>query len=348
MTTQSGQNVRGAILVGDDDPTTRTLLRHLLETDGFVVEDAEDGLGVLEKYTTFQPDLVLLDAVMPEPDGFEVCQRLQQMPGGDRVPILIITALEDEASIERAFEIGAVDYVTKPVYWPVLRQRVKRLVESHHLEKMRDDLIQMIVHDMKNPISTIRGYAEVLLADPPQDAEMPDALTRIYHSSNNLLNMTMMILDIGRLEEGKMILEPVEGNLCSLLAEVKDSFEWMAQNYRVHIELAECDQSLRLTMDWPLIQRILANLVSNAIKHSQPEGRVWIASTYDPGLSSTLRLSVQDEGEGISEQDQKRIFDKFTQAAGRKKGSRIDTGLGLTFCKLAIQGQGATIYLQIT
>src|SRR5215475_970063 len=140
MTTQSGQNTRGAVLIGDDDPTTRTLLRHLLETDGFVVEDAEDGLGVLEKYTSFRPDVVLLDAVMPEPDGFEVCQRLQQMPGGDRVPILIITALEDEESIERAFQIGTVDYVARPVYWPVSRQRGMGLVEADDQEKMRGQL----------------------------------------------------------------------------------------------------------------------------------------------------------------------------------------------------------------
>src|SRR5262249_50858541 len=146
-------------------------------------------------------DLILLDAIMPKKDGFEICANLQLVPATERPPVLIITGLEDEESVDRAFEVGAVDYVTKPMHWPVLRQRVRRLITTKQLEKMRDDLIQMIVHDMKNPISTIRGFAEMMLLDAESDTVLADSLQRIYHSSNNLLDMTMMILDIGRLED---------------------------------------------------------------------------------------------------------------------------------------------------
>src|SRR5260370_37683542 len=118
---------QGTILIADDDPTSRHMLRHLLEDDGFVVEEVEDGIATLQVFETLRPDLILLDALMPKKDGFEVCKALQKMPGGDRTPVLMITGLDDEESIDRAFEVGAVDYVTKPVQRPVLRQRVRRL-----------------------------------------------------------------------------------------------------------------------------------------------------------------------------------------------------------------------------
>jgi len=104
---------------------------------------------------------VLLDAVMPGMTGFETCARLQTLSSSGQAPVLIITGLEDEESVEQAFEAGAMDYITKPVHWPVLRQRVRRLIRTQQTEKMRDDLVQMIVHDMKNPISKIQSFSEM-------------------------------------------------------------------------------------------------------------------------------------------------------------------------------------------
>jgi signal transduction histidine kinase len=318
----------------------------MLEDDGYTVEEVEDGIATLAMFETLRPDLILLDALMPKKDGFEVCTALQKMPGGDRTPVLMITGLDDEESVDRAFEVGAVDYVTKPVQWPVLRQRVRRLIRTRQLEKLRDDLMQMIVHDMKSPIATIRGYAELVLSDEPEDPFVADSLTRIFHSSNSLLNMTMMILDIGRLEEGKMTLEPVKRKVRGALDEVASGFEWMASNYQVKLEIGECSEELSFTLDWSLMLRVLSNLTSNAIKHSPSDAVVTLSAVSTDGADGALRISVTDQGEGISDQDQKRIFEKFTQATGRKRGSRTDTGLGLTFCKLATEAHGGRIELK--
>src|SRR5258708_13321214 len=105
---------QGTILIADDDPTSRHMLRHLLEDDGFVVEEVEDGIATLQVFETLRPDLILLDALMPKKDGFEVCRELRKMPGGDRTPVLMITELDDEESFDRAFEAGPVHYLTKP------------------------------------------------------------------------------------------------------------------------------------------------------------------------------------------------------------------------------------------
>jgi two-component system sensor histidine kinase/response regulator len=331
------------ILVADDDANLRFMLRHLLEGEGYTVAEAEDGLQTWEMIGQIRPDLILLDAVMPEKSGFEVCNEIQALPAGERIPVLMLTGLDDEESVDRAFEVGAVDFVTKPMHWPVLRQRVRRLLTTRQIEQMRDNLIQMIVHDMKNPISTIRGFAEMLLAEDNNNELLNDSLTRIYHSSDRLLEMTMMILDIGRLEEGKLVLRRSTRAVYEILQEVKESYTWMATNYQVQIEVEGCDPGLTSALDWNLITRVLGNLLGNAIKHSPPDSTVQLCCVLAESPEPALHISVIDQGEGISEQDQSRIFEKFSQVSERRRGSRNDTGLGLTFCKLATEAHGGRI-----
>ena len=117
----------------------------------------------------------------------------------------------------------------------------------------------------------------------------------------------------------------------------------------VNLEVGHCDEQIVFTLDWTLIKRVLANLVSNAIKHSAPQSTVTLFCNYvenTPECAGYLELSVSDKGEGIAEQDQKRIFEKFAQASQRTRGSRMDTGLGLTFCKLATEANGGKIELK--
>lgn len=124
------QRDQSLILVIDDDRTVRIVLRRAMEQEGYQVEEACDGNEGLDAYMRLQPDIVLLDAMMPVMDGFSCCSHLQLLPGGDRTPILMITGLDDQDSVDQAFEAGAIDYVTKPIHLPVLRQRVRRLLAA--------------------------------------------------------------------------------------------------------------------------------------------------------------------------------------------------------------------------
>lgn len=130
------------VLVVEDDRSTRTLLRELMEQEGYRVVEAENGETGLEAYIRLSPNIVLLDAVMPVMDGFACCSQLQKLPGSGQTPVLMITALEDEESVDRAFDVGATDYVTKPIHWPVLRQRVKRLIQQSQLSEKLDAAIK--------------------------------------------------------------------------------------------------------------------------------------------------------------------------------------------------------------
>lgn len=158
------------ILVADDDKTIRVLLRQAMEQEGYRVVEVNDGKQCLDAYETVQPDIVLLDAVMPVMDGFSCCKQLLQIARNNlmsalasfdtesalgnnvisklwkRTPILMITSLDDEASVDRAFEAGATDYVTKPIHWAVLRQRLRRLLQQAQVYKQLEAANQALQH----------------------------------------------------------------------------------------------------------------------------------------------------------------------------------------------------------
>ncbi|WP_348252283.1 GAF domain-containing protein [Funiculus sociatus] len=144
MSAQSGMNINSSstlntaatgkqpylVLIVEDDRLTRLQLRAMMEKEGYRVAEANDGDEGIAEYIRLRPDIVLLDALMPTIDGFNCCTRLRKLPQGDRIPVLIITALEDSDSVDRAFAAGATDFITKPIHWAVLRQRVRRLLDA--------------------------------------------------------------------------------------------------------------------------------------------------------------------------------------------------------------------------
>lgn len=147
------------ILVVDDDQATRLMLRRSLERDGYRVEEACDGAQAIEVFGRDHPDLVLMDAVMPGMDGFAACAKVRSLPGGDLTPVLIITGLDDEESVNRAFESGASDYVHKPIRWAVLRQRVRRMLTESRAEKRVNHLAY---HDPLTDLPNRQRFADQL------------------------------------------------------------------------------------------------------------------------------------------------------------------------------------------
>ncbi len=127
------------ILIVDDDRTMRNLLKIAMEEEGYRAIEAKNGQQCLEEYNRYKPDMVLLDAIMPEMDGFTCCQKLRSLGNNNYLPILMITALDDLDSIDQAFAAGATDYVTKPIFWSVLSQRVNYLLlTSRTLRELND------------------------------------------------------------------------------------------------------------------------------------------------------------------------------------------------------------------
>lgn len=162
MNTPSTQLDAPLILIAEDDKFTRLQIRRSMQREGYRVAELTNGEQCLAAYTRLQPDLILLDAMMPVMDGFTCCARLQALPGGERTPVLMITGLEDQASVDWAFEAGATDYITKPINWALLRQRVHRMLQeskvSQELKQANQELQQLVFLDSLTQLANRRRF----------------------------------------------------------------------------------------------------------------------------------------------------------------------------------------------
>ncbi len=171
------------ILVVDDDRIIRSLLNLALEEEGYRVAEAKNGEQGLAEYVRLQPDMVLLDGVMPDIDGFNCCERIRQLVRGDLIPILMITVLDDRESIEQAFAVGATDYITKPLHWEVLSQRVRRLLAAYQArleaEQVKEQLQNKIAWEQ-----ILRTTMQKLWQSPELKHTLPAIFTEIQHFFN--------------------------------------------------------------------------------------------------------------------------------------------------------------------
>ncbi|MBD2677278.1 MULTISPECIES: PleD family two-component system response regulator [Nostoc] len=158
------QESQSLVLIVDDEPFIRMILRNFLEREAYQIVEARNGIEALTMYNKVHPDIVLLDAIMPDMDGFECCTQLQILDCSKHIPVLMITGLEDEESVDRAFEVGAMDYITKPIHWPVLRQRVKRLIQQSQLQQKLEavnlELQRLVTIDGLTEVANRRGFEE--------------------------------------------------------------------------------------------------------------------------------------------------------------------------------------------
>ena len=347
-------NRQGRILVVDDESKNRELLRDLLEVNGYAVIEAADGIAALETVKADVCDVILLDVMMPRLDGLEVCRRLKQAPLTAPIPVLLVTALTEKEQRLQGIEAGANDYLTKPIDRRDVLLRVRNafsakrlydqvqedLAKLRELEKLRENLTHMIIHDMRSPLMSILGMLELgLMQESAQnDSELKADLTAATNSAKQLADMVTGLLDVSRLEEGKM---PLHIGVCNLNEIVTKGVRLLAGlTEEREVSILSCTDASAMPCDPELIERVVANLVSNSLKHT-PRGAaitVSIAVTVD-----TVRVAVCDTGSGIPPEYHRRIFEKFGQVEGRKEGRKGSTGLGLTFCKLAVEAHGGQI-----
>ena len=342
---------RETILIVDDTPENLDILVGILR-DAYSLKVATDGQSALELAAAAPPDLVLLDIMMPEMDGFEVCRRLKAKRGTGDVPVIFVSALHRVEDKIRAFTEGGVDYVTKPFQPEEVKARVathlelqrqrRELAESYErlrdVEKLRDDLVHMIVHGMRSPLTGIVGMLGILRLDLQEtlDEEQAVDFDMALTSGNTLNEMVSSLLDVSRMEAGEMPLARREVDLREVVAGAIDSLGAMVKRCRV--VFAPPEQPVMAHCDPEVTRRIDANLVSNAIQFTPPEGEVRIAVS-----SGGHSVTVTDTGPGIPPQYHARIFEKFGQVEMREGGRKYSTGLGLAFCKLAVEAHGGEI-----
>jgi two-component system, sensor histidine kinase and response regulator len=350
-------STKPTLLVVDDEVINIDILIEALGDD-YRVRVATDGAAALHSVTKALPDLILLDVMMPGIDGFEVCRRLKDDPTTRDIPIIFLTALNETTHKIKGFSAGGVDYVTKPFQFEEVRARMEAHLEIRRqkrelqqsydklreLETLRDSLVHMIVHDMRSPLSAILGYLELAKMHPlPQQAA--DYIGRALSNTGTLLSMVSTLLDISRMEAGQITLELSAVDMRDLASQTVQMVEPLKEQRRITITSPEKMETFKGDAD--LIRRVIENLMGNAIKFTDKEKGI-ITVCIENATEDKVRLSVVDNGRGIPPEYREKVFDKFCQVAARKQGQMYSTGLGLTFCKLAVEAHGGGIGLEST
>jgi signal transduction histidine kinase len=349
-------NERADILVVDDNPVNVRLLSQMLKARDYRVRTAGSGERALAAARSESPDLILLDVMMPDLDGYEVCSRLKADEATADIPIIFISALGEAKDKVRAFEVGGVDYVTKPLQIEEIEarlqthlsiQRLRRELQAANRELSRrlDELDEMnaklqaqneeliaydrsVSHDLKNTIGFIAMTAEFLVEsfDQLDDAQLRSLLRDIArrgYKANSIVESLLLLA-----QPGPVPCEPLD--MSEIVETAVDGLHAMIEKY---------DADLRIPDTFPeaqgqtaLVERVWDNYISNAIKYGgDPPLVVLGAERLDDGW---VRFWVQDNGEGVKPEDRERIFDAFTRYSdGRIEGH----GLGLSIAKRIVQ-----------
>lgn len=326
------------ILIVDDTPANVLLLVRMLTERGYRPRPVSSGKLALEAARAELPDLVLLDVTMPEMNGYEVCEQLKADAALKDIPVIFVSTLNETVDKVKAFRVGGVDYVTKPFQFEEVYARVQTHLQLRRLEKLRDDLTHMFVHDLRNPLAIIFMFLEVLEFKEAQNLadSTRQLITLARLSAEDLRNMINSILDVSKMGAGEMKLQCEPCDLEALIRGVMTTTQSLTGNRTVTFNALE--SSLAISVDVGIIRRVLQNLLSNALRYTPPGGEVHISVTSSP---DEVRIAVTDSGPGIAPEHHQRIFEKFGQV--EDKYSRTGTGLGLTFCKMAVEAHGGRI-----
>jgi len=346
----------GTVLVVDDTPGNLRVLVDSLSSRGLNILVATDGTSAIERAVYSQPDLILLDVIMPGIDGFETCRIFKERPETTDIPVIFMTALSDTSQKVKAFEVGAVDYVTKPFEEEELIARVdahltirrlqddlmRRNTQLEDLNQLKNEFLGMAAHDIRNPLTTILANSEILEMTAATTTE--EKLTRMAHqiqtAGNRIKTLLSNLLDVNAIDSGKrnIDIQPIEVEV--ILEQISTNHLPAAREKQIDLIREPAAEADIIQADATAISQVLDNLISNAIKYSEPGKRVWIKSQRREGQ---ITLSIRDEGPGLSEEDRGKLFGKFARLTPRPTAGETSTGLGLWIVKELVQSMGATI-----
>lgn len=333
------------ILIVDDNPANLGIIVDYLEEYGFTILVARDGESGLEKARYAQPDLILLDVMMPGIDGFETCRLLKAHPTTQDIPVIFMTALDETEHKVKGFQVGAVDYVAKPLHQEEVLARVnthlkiRELIRSlqqtnQQLLKINADknkLFAILAHDLRGSFSPLLLSSELLalrseLLNPDQIARTSQS---IFHSIQQIYGLLENLLQWAQLQLGHLEYQPLYFDL-SQLVERNVSLLKATITAKQITFINQLPPRLIAHSDKNMIDVVLRNLISNAAKFTPVGGTITLSS--QPYTESSIAVLVQDSGVGISPENLSKLFQlgehHSTPGTNKERGS----GLGLVLC----------------
>lgn len=345
------------ILIVDDVMSNVLLLKVLLTNEKFAIATTSNGRQALEQVEKENPDLVLLDVMMPDMSGFEVAQHLKSNPNTADIPIIFLTALNSTADIVKGFQVGANDFISKPFNKEELIIRVthqislvaaKRLILSKTEELQRtiagrDKLYSVIAHDLRSPMGSIKMVLNMLILNLPSEkigAEMYELLTMANQTTEDVFSLLDNLLKWTKSQIGKLNVVYQDVDLVEVTDGVIEIFSMVASLKKIRIREMK-PEKMMVNADIDMLKTVVRNLLSNAIKFSKENSEVLVKMEEVDGMAV---VSVQDYGCGISEEGQKKLLHTDTHFSTFGTNNEEGSGLGLLLCKDFVVKNGGKLW----
>ncbi|MBI3891619.1 MAG: hybrid sensor histidine kinase/response regulator [Candidatus Wallbacteria bacterium] len=348
----AGESGRLHVLVVDDSELYRTHLEEELTAAGYEVETASGGVEALERAARRAPDLVLLDVVMDDLDGLEVCRRLRVKRETADVPIVLVTSQDKPEDTVRGLDVGASDYIGKPFNREILLARVRNQLqmklgrdELKRLNVLKDEVLSIASHDLKGPLSSILALVAILMdsSAAPLTPFQQRSIGGIQDTALYMLGLVNNVLDIAKMEAGRMEIYPVEVQVAHIINLCVERNHFMAQRKGIELQVHVPRDLPPAVADPHKLNQVINNLLNNAVKFSA-EGRPVEIGARTEG--NQLRVWVRDRGPGIPETDQCLLFRKFSQTSVRAPTGDRGTGLGLAIVKQIVELHGGRVWVE--
>ena len=349
------------ILVVDDDPTMREIAVAALSTAGHTMGTARDGGDGWQQLNEDPFDLVLIDLDMPEVDGYTLIQWIRADENLKHLPVIVVTSHEDEPAIDRAFEVGANSFVSKPVNWPLFRHRLRYVYRASVAERelraakdaaersvrLKNSFMSVINHELRTPLTHIIGFAEVLQLQSNGPLGHPgylDYVNEIAGAGRHLLGSITDVILLSRSLAGELELKEGEYTVSSILHEALEATTPLAQSAGVELAPSGGMNETRLACDIQMLSRCLIALLDNAVKFSPPGAQVRIECVAFP--DGGFAFSIADDGSGMPPEQIAECYEPFVQSDMSFRRSAEGIGLGLTVARSLIELHGGVLALR--
>ena len=347
------------ILIVDDKPENIVSLENIIEGENRKIYHAESGNEGLKMNLRIDFDLILCDVQMPGMDGFEMLKLLRLDPRKKSIPFIFITAYnKEEQSVHTGYSEGAVDYLVKPLDVDITRSKVdvfvqlakqkkeleQKKIELENLQEQKNQFIGILAHDLRNPISAIKGYC-MFLRDTWQDTAEDGyrVIQSIDRLSAFMLDLVNDVLNISHIESGSMALTPEETDIKALIEDIVKINRLLAKEKHINISLSIMNDIPLCLIDKVKLREVLNNLITNAVKFSFSDSKVFVSVE---AKEDKLLFEVKDQGQGIPESELTELFKPFQSTSVKSTEGEKSTGLGLLICSKIVEAHGGKIGVQ--
>ncbi len=340
------------ILIVDDIGDNLKLLDEILRPEGYKTRLVPNGPLAIKAAEKEKPDLILLDIMMPEMDGFEVCRSLKENPALKDIPIIFISASGDTNDIVTALNIGGVDYINKPFQAEDVKARVlthlklcRQNIELRELNATKNKFFSIIAHDLRSPFNGFLGLTRLMVEDLESlsGEDIKELSLSMRDSATNVFRLLENLLEWARLQQGLIAFNPHLVKLYPLVMESVTSVKDAATKKCFKL-VFNVPENIDVFADHNMLQTVIRNLVSNAVKFTAKGGKISVSAKTD--VDNTVEIAINDNGIGMNAIMMDNLFRLDIKTNREGTENEPSSGLGLILCKEFVEKHGGKIRVE--